>query len=155
MDDEPMWVADRVVALTPGSAITIPKIANEFAIKEASNAFFTYHESPSSLLLNILGRAILVQSCRLCSLLSAWHCISTEILMMHIDYPVNMDSETIVRISTVNRWLQLIGQRDVNALSSGTFSGQSDVRESMERTLIHYLEGHLSELLANRLDTST
>ncbi|GJU12525.1 reverse transcriptase domain-containing protein [Tanacetum coccineum] len=34
MDDEPMWAADRVVAPTPGSAITIPKTANEFAIKE-------------------------------------------------------------------------------------------------------------------------
>nr|GEW41845.1 hypothetical protein [Tanacetum cinerariifolium] len=33
IDDEPMWVVDRVVASTPGSAITIPKIANEFAIK--------------------------------------------------------------------------------------------------------------------------
>ncbi|GJX48139.1 hypothetical protein Tco_0273329 [Tanacetum coccineum] len=33
MDDEPMWATDRVVALTPGSAITIPKTANEFAIK--------------------------------------------------------------------------------------------------------------------------
>ncbi|GJS41005.1 hypothetical protein Tco_0566048 [Tanacetum coccineum] len=33
MDDEPMWAADRVVALNPGSAITIPEIANEFAIK--------------------------------------------------------------------------------------------------------------------------
>ncbi|GJT91588.1 hypothetical protein Tco_1080433 [Tanacetum coccineum] len=33
MDDEPMWVADLVVAPTPGSAITIPKTANEFAIK--------------------------------------------------------------------------------------------------------------------------
>ncbi|GJW30945.1 reverse transcriptase domain-containing protein [Tanacetum coccineum] len=33
MDDEPIWAADHVVALTPGSAITIPKIANEFAIK--------------------------------------------------------------------------------------------------------------------------
>ncbi|GJS51345.1 reverse transcriptase domain-containing protein [Tanacetum coccineum] len=33
MDDEPMWDADRVVALTPGSAITIPETANEFAIK--------------------------------------------------------------------------------------------------------------------------
>ncbi|GJR97481.1 reverse transcriptase domain-containing protein [Tanacetum coccineum] len=33
MDDEPMWAADRVVAPTPGSAITIPKTANEFAIK--------------------------------------------------------------------------------------------------------------------------
>ncbi|GJY76581.1 reverse transcriptase domain-containing protein [Tanacetum coccineum] len=33
MDDEPMWVADRVVAPTPGSAITIPETTNEFAIK--------------------------------------------------------------------------------------------------------------------------
>ncbi|GJS32972.1 reverse transcriptase domain-containing protein [Tanacetum coccineum] len=33
MDDEPMWAADRVVAPTPGSAITVPKTENEFAIK--------------------------------------------------------------------------------------------------------------------------
>ncbi|GKC27852.1 hypothetical protein Tco_1035146 [Tanacetum coccineum] len=33
MDDEPMWAADHVVAPTPGSPITIPKTANEFAIK--------------------------------------------------------------------------------------------------------------------------
>ncbi|GJZ29980.1 hypothetical protein Tco_0575027 [Tanacetum coccineum] len=33
MDDKPMWAADRVVALTLGSAITIPKTVNEFAIK--------------------------------------------------------------------------------------------------------------------------
>ncbi|GJT54438.1 reverse transcriptase domain-containing protein [Tanacetum coccineum] len=32
MDDEPMWAADRVVAPTPGSAITISESANEFAI---------------------------------------------------------------------------------------------------------------------------
>ncbi|GKF14706.1 hypothetical protein Tco_0056168, partial [Tanacetum coccineum] len=33
VDDEPMWAADHVVALTPGSVITIPKTANEIAIK--------------------------------------------------------------------------------------------------------------------------
>nr|GEW10233.1 reverse transcriptase domain-containing protein [Tanacetum cinerariifolium] len=33
VDDEPMWAADRVIALTPGSAITIPKTVNEFTIK--------------------------------------------------------------------------------------------------------------------------
>ncbi|GJT44866.1 reverse transcriptase domain-containing protein [Tanacetum coccineum] len=33
MDDEPMWVADHVVAPTPGFTITIPKTANEFVIK--------------------------------------------------------------------------------------------------------------------------
>nr|GEU91416.1 reverse transcriptase domain-containing protein [Tanacetum cinerariifolium] len=33
MDDEPMWAADHVVNPTPGSTITIPETANEFAIK--------------------------------------------------------------------------------------------------------------------------
>ncbi|GKE22152.1 reverse transcriptase domain-containing protein [Tanacetum coccineum] len=33
MNDEPTWAADHVVAPTPGSAITIPETANEFAIK--------------------------------------------------------------------------------------------------------------------------
>nr|GEV81775.1 xylulose kinase-1 [Tanacetum cinerariifolium] len=33
MDDEPMWAADHVVAPNPSFAITIPKTANEFAIK--------------------------------------------------------------------------------------------------------------------------
>ncbi|GJR20072.1 reverse transcriptase domain-containing protein [Tanacetum coccineum] len=33
LDDEPMWDADCVVALTLGFAITIPETANEFAIK--------------------------------------------------------------------------------------------------------------------------
>ncbi|GKC65986.1 reverse transcriptase domain-containing protein [Tanacetum coccineum] len=36
MDDEPMYATDRVVAPNPGSAITIPKIANEFAIKDSA-----------------------------------------------------------------------------------------------------------------------
>ncbi|GJV80014.1 reverse transcriptase domain-containing protein [Tanacetum coccineum] len=34
MDDEPIWAADHVVALTPGFAITIPETANEFSIKD-------------------------------------------------------------------------------------------------------------------------
>nr|GEV49926.1 reverse transcriptase domain-containing protein [Tanacetum cinerariifolium] len=38
MDDEPMWATDRVIALTPGSAIIIPKTTNEFSIK-ASGIF--------------------------------------------------------------------------------------------------------------------
>ncbi|GJU39679.1 hypothetical protein Tco_1192636 [Tanacetum coccineum] len=38
IDDEPMWVADHVVALTPSFAITIPETANEFAIKGSSNS---------------------------------------------------------------------------------------------------------------------
>ncbi|GJT97932.1 hypothetical protein Tco_1093450 [Tanacetum coccineum] len=38
LDDEPMWAADRVVAPTPGSAITIPETVNEFSIKGNSNS---------------------------------------------------------------------------------------------------------------------
>ncbi|GJS63172.1 hypothetical protein Tco_0677736 [Tanacetum coccineum] len=38
MDDEPMWATDRVVAPTPGSAITLSETANEFAIKGNSNS---------------------------------------------------------------------------------------------------------------------
>nr|GEV34681.1 reverse transcriptase domain-containing protein [Tanacetum cinerariifolium] len=33
MDDKPMWATDCVVASTPGSAISIPEIANDFANK--------------------------------------------------------------------------------------------------------------------------
>ncbi|GJX59783.1 hypothetical protein Tco_0291173 [Tanacetum coccineum] len=36
MDNKPMWVADRVVALNLGFAITIPETVNEFSIKETS-----------------------------------------------------------------------------------------------------------------------
>ncbi|GJY27443.1 reverse transcriptase domain-containing protein [Tanacetum coccineum] len=49
-----MWAADRVVALTLGSAITIPEIANEFAIKgtietwdELRTAFISRFFSPA------------------------------------------------------------------------------------------------------------
>ncbi|GJS90600.1 hypothetical protein Tco_0773236 [Tanacetum coccineum] len=38
IDDEPMWATNYVVTPTLSSAITIPKIANEFAIKEVLNA---------------------------------------------------------------------------------------------------------------------
>ncbi|GJZ10793.1 hypothetical protein Tco_0545552 [Tanacetum coccineum] len=53
MDDEPMWAADHVVAPTPGSAITIPETANEFAIKALFDRLlgeiraFSQHENES------------------------------------------------------------------------------------------------------------
>ncbi|GJW25607.1 reverse transcriptase domain-containing protein [Tanacetum coccineum] len=53
MDDEPMWAADRVVAPTLGSAITIPETANEFAIKALFDRLlgeiraFSQHENES------------------------------------------------------------------------------------------------------------
>ncbi|GKE65528.1 hypothetical protein Tco_1519689 [Tanacetum coccineum] len=53
MDDEPMWAADRVVASTPGSAITIPETANKFSIKALFDRLlgeiraFSQHENES------------------------------------------------------------------------------------------------------------
>ncbi|GJY23377.1 hypothetical protein Tco_0397035 [Tanacetum coccineum] len=53
MDDEPMWAADRVVAPTPGSVITIPETANKFAIKALFDRLlgeiraFAQHENES------------------------------------------------------------------------------------------------------------
>ncbi|GKB59518.1 hypothetical protein Tco_0915704 [Tanacetum coccineum] len=51
--DEPMWTVDYVVAPTPGSAITIPEIANKFAIKALFDRLlgeisaFSQHENES------------------------------------------------------------------------------------------------------------
>ncbi|GJY75640.1 hypothetical protein Tco_0480756 [Tanacetum coccineum] len=47
MDDEPMWAADRVVAPTPGSAITIPETANEFSIKGTNKDFHLSAKQPT------------------------------------------------------------------------------------------------------------
>ncbi|GJT37106.1 reverse transcriptase domain-containing protein [Tanacetum coccineum] len=49
IDDEPMWAADHVVALTPGSAITIPETANEFSIKDTENEVVRLMMFPLSL----------------------------------------------------------------------------------------------------------
>ncbi|GJX93642.1 hypothetical protein Tco_0348228 [Tanacetum coccineum] len=46
MDDEPMWAADRVVTLTPGSAITIPETINAFAIKALSIRLLRKNSEP-------------------------------------------------------------------------------------------------------------
>ncbi|GKB66047.1 reverse transcriptase domain-containing protein [Tanacetum coccineum] len=50
IDDEPMWAADHVVAPTPGSAITIPETANEFAIKDTENEVILLMMFPLSLI---------------------------------------------------------------------------------------------------------
>ncbi|GKD00440.1 hypothetical protein Tco_1170714, partial [Tanacetum coccineum] len=50
IDDEPMWAADHVVAPTTGSAITIPKTANEFAIKEMLQNFHAHNLSNGNII---------------------------------------------------------------------------------------------------------
>ncbi|GJV15040.1 ribonuclease H-like domain-containing protein [Tanacetum coccineum] len=55
IDDEPMWAADRVVALTPSSAITIPETANEFAIK--GNIIKIFYHGLSEITQEVLNAA--------------------------------------------------------------------------------------------------
>ncbi|GJV85972.1 hypothetical protein Tco_1525870 [Tanacetum coccineum] len=50
IDDEPIWAANCVVTLTPGSAITIPETANEFAIKDTMNEVVRLMMFPLSLM---------------------------------------------------------------------------------------------------------
>ncbi|GJW49868.1 hypothetical protein Tco_0091219 [Tanacetum coccineum] len=58
MDDEPMWAVDHVVTPTPGSAITIPETANEFAIKGITAA--TDHRIRHDMLMLLVMRGWLV-----------------------------------------------------------------------------------------------
>ncbi|GJZ23282.1 putative reverse transcriptase domain-containing protein [Tanacetum coccineum] len=53
MDDEPMWAADRVVAPTLGSAITIPETVNKFAIK--GNIFKIFYHGLSEITQEVLN----------------------------------------------------------------------------------------------------
>ncbi|GJZ80751.1 hypothetical protein Tco_0645745 [Tanacetum coccineum] len=55
MDYEPMWAADRVVAPILGSAITIPKTANEFAIK--GNIIKIFYHGLSEITQEVLNTA--------------------------------------------------------------------------------------------------
>ncbi|GKA19799.1 hypothetical protein Tco_0699714 [Tanacetum coccineum] len=55
MDDEPMWAADHVVAPTPGSAISIPETANEFAIK--GNIIKIFYHGLSEITQKVLNAA--------------------------------------------------------------------------------------------------
>ncbi|GJW31461.1 reverse transcriptase domain-containing protein [Tanacetum coccineum] len=57
MDDEFMWVVDRVVASTPSSAITILETTNEFAIKEIRAFSQNENESLTDAWLRMKGYA--------------------------------------------------------------------------------------------------
>ncbi|GJW92079.1 hypothetical protein Tco_0169632 [Tanacetum coccineum] len=55
MDDEPMWAADHVFALTPGSVITIPETANAYAIK--GNIIKIFYHGLSKITQEVLNAA--------------------------------------------------------------------------------------------------
>ncbi|GJW24775.1 hypothetical protein Tco_0038586 [Tanacetum coccineum] len=55
MDDETMWLPTRSSALDPGSVITIPETANEFAIK--GNIFKIFYHGLSEVTQEVLNAA--------------------------------------------------------------------------------------------------
>ncbi|GJX98358.1 hypothetical protein Tco_0355377 [Tanacetum coccineum] len=91
MDDEPMWAADHVVAPTPGSAITIPETANEFAIKA-----FSQHDNES--------------------LTDAWLCMKEMLRNYHGH---NLSKGNIIKI--FYHGLSEITQEVLNAAAGGIF----------------------------------
>ncbi|GKD07031.1 hypothetical protein Tco_1186716 [Tanacetum coccineum] len=102
MDDEPMWVADHVVASTPGSAITIPETANEFAIKALFDRLlgeiraFSQHENES--------------------LTDAWLCMKEMLRNCHGH---NLSKGNIIKI--FYHGLREITQEVLNAAAGGIF----------------------------------
>ncbi|GKA80560.1 hypothetical protein Tco_0787252 [Tanacetum coccineum] len=84
MDDEPMWAADHVVAPTPGSAITIPETANEFAIKDTKNEAVRLMMFP----LSLTGEA------------KTWKCSETA---MVITFPKAILSKKFILVSEITQ----------------------------------------------------
>ncbi|GJT32805.1 hypothetical protein Tco_0923224 [Tanacetum coccineum] len=102
MDDEPMWAADHVVALTLGSAITIPETVNEFAIKALFDRLlgeiraFSQHENES--------------------LTDAWLCMKEILQNCHGQ---NLSKGNIIKI--FYHGLSEITQEVLNAAAGGIF----------------------------------
>ncbi|GJY75773.1 reverse transcriptase domain-containing protein [Tanacetum coccineum] len=99
MDDEPSG-SDRDSALTPGSVITIPKTANEFAIKEAKTCWYELNEGtietwdelrttfisrffPSALFDRLLGEIRAFSQHENESLTDAWLCMKEMLRNCH------------------------------------------------------------------------
>ncbi|GJS35464.1 reverse transcriptase domain-containing protein [Tanacetum coccineum] len=122
MDDEPMWVADRVVAPTPGSAITIPETVNEFSIKgtietwdELRTAFISRF-FPPALFDRLLGEIRAFSQHENESLTDAWLCMNEMLRNCHGH---NLSKGNIIKI--FYHGLSKITQEVLNVAAGGIF----------------------------------
>ncbi|GJT74830.1 reverse transcriptase domain-containing protein [Tanacetum coccineum] len=122
MDDEPMWAADHVVAPTPGSAITIPETANEFAIKgtietwdELQTAFISRF-FPPALFDRLLGEIRAFSQHENESLTDAWLRMKEMLRNCHGH---NLSKGNIIKI--FYHGLSEITQEVLNAAAGGIF----------------------------------
>ncbi|GJV84047.1 reverse transcriptase domain-containing protein [Tanacetum coccineum] len=111
MDDEPMWAADRVVAPTLGSAITIPETANEFAIKVLSPALFD----------RLLGEIRAFSQHENESLTDAWLHMKEMLQNCHGH---NLSKGNIIKI--IYHGLSEITQEVMNAAAGGNSNSNTD-----------------------------
>ncbi|GJR69638.1 reverse transcriptase domain-containing protein [Tanacetum coccineum] len=133
MDDEPMWVADRVVAPTPGSAITILETANEFAIKEEKTWLDELNEGtieswdelrtafisrffPPTLFDRLIGEIRAFSQHENESLTDAWLCMKEMLQNCHGH---NLSKGNIIKI--LYHGLSEITQKVLNAAAGGIF----------------------------------
>ncbi|GJW15142.1 hypothetical protein Tco_0019275 [Tanacetum coccineum] len=108
MDDEPMWAAEYVVALTPGSAITIPETKNEFAIKADS--------FPPALFDRLLREIQAFSQHENESLTDAWLCMKKMLQNCHSH---NLSKGNIIKIFYDG--LSKITQEVLDAAAGGIF----------------------------------
>ncbi|GJT60576.1 reverse transcriptase domain-containing protein [Tanacetum coccineum] len=126
MDDEPMWAADRVVAPTLGSAITIPETANNFAIKELNEGTIeTWDELrtafislffPPALFDRLLGEICAFSQHENESLTDAWLRMKEMLRNCHGH---NLSKDSIIKI--FYHGLNEITQEVLNTAVSGIF----------------------------------
>ncbi|GJV22139.1 hypothetical protein Tco_1371159 [Tanacetum coccineum] len=108
MGNEHMWAADRVVAPTPGSAITIPDTENEFAIKADS--------FPPALFDRLLGEIYAFAQHETESLTNAWLRMKEMLRNCHGH---NLSKGNIIKI--FYHGLSKITQEVLNAAAGGIF----------------------------------
>ncbi|GJV81733.1 reverse transcriptase domain-containing protein [Tanacetum coccineum] len=112
-DDEPMWAADRVAAPTPGSAITIPKTANGFAIKADS--------FPQLFLIDSSEKSEPFSQHKNESLTDAWLRMKE---MLRNSYGHNLSKGNIIKIFYHD--LNEITQEVLNAIAGGSSNSDTD-----------------------------
>nr|GEZ17354.1 hypothetical protein [Tanacetum cinerariifolium] len=138
MDDEPLWAADRVVALTPGFATTIPETANEFAIKADS--------FPPALFDRLLGEIHAFSQLENESLTDAWLRMK-EMLDGH-----NLSKGNIIKI--FYHGLSEIAQEVLNAAAGGSSNSKTDKIMARMNAMTIKIDAQYKEL-QSRMKQST
>nr|GEV26436.1 reverse transcriptase domain-containing protein [Tanacetum cinerariifolium] len=165
MDDEPMWVVDRVVAPTPGTAITIPETVNEFAIKGNIIKIF-YHglNEITQEVLNAAAGGIFLYK----TLNQAYQLLEDKVLLKH-DWATNQKTKSSLKktvafateaggiflYKTLNQAYQLLEDK---VLLKHDWATNQKTKSSLKKTVAFATEGNSNsntEKIMARMDAMT